>query len=322
MVAAGVAPLSRSLILADDGPGTAMIDAELMNPDAFPPQQPPANARVADYMADASHASREVIRSWKPQRLSYASHPSHKLDVFAAPDSENLRPGLIFFHGGAWIAGYPWWSSYMAPGVRAAGGVLVTPTYRLAPDHRFPCQLQDVATAIGWVWKNARQFGIDPDRLVISGHSAGGHLAALACLHPQALQDAGVPAGVVKACLPISSSFNLHYPDAPAGSGEERVYKYLLADPKDDHAASPINYLSEHVPPFYIVHGENDFARISRTSRDMAAAMKRNNQPVTIEEWDGLDHFDTHLALRDPQHRWYATLRDVFAATKPEESLC
>ena len=202
------------------------------------------------------------------------------------------------------------------------GGILVVPTYRLAPDHRFPCQLQDVAAAIGWVWKNAQQFGIDPDRLVIGGHSAGGHLAALACLQPRALQDAGVPSAVVKACMPMSASFNLHYPDALAGSGEERVYKYLLADPKDDHAASPINYLSERMPPFYIVHGENDFARISGTSRDMAATMKRGNQPVTIEEWAGLDHFDTYLALRDPQHRWYAMLRDVFAATKLEESSC
>lgn len=295
-----------------------MIDAELMNPEAFPPQQPPANQRVADYVADASAASREVIRKWRPQRHSYGPHPSHALDIF--PEAEtagSLRPALIFFHGGAWIAGYPWWSSYMAPGVRQAGGILVTPTYRLAPEEKFPRQLEDVAAAIAWVFRNAPRFGIDPDRLVIGGHSAGGHLAALTCLHPTALPEAGVPHEAVKACMPLSSSFNLHCPDAPPGSGEERVYRFLLADRDDDRVASPINYLSGAIPPFHIVYGEHDLDRIIRTSREMAAALRSRNRSVCIEEWSGHDHFDTHLALRDPQHRWYARLRDVFAATVP-----
>ncbi len=295
-----------------------MLDVEFMNPDAFPPQEPPAVQRVADYAADASAASREVMKRWQPQRRAYGPHRSNVLDVFSEADTGALRPALIFFHGGAWVAGYPWWSSYMAPGVRQAGGILVTPTYRLAPEEKFPRQLQDVAAAIAWVFRNAAEFGIDPDRIVIGGHSAGGHLAALTCLHPTALPDAGVPHGAVKACMPLSSSFNLHYPDAAPGSGEERVYKFLLADRADDYAASPINYLSGSIPPFHIVHGERDFERIIRTSRDMAAAIQERHRPVCIEEWSGLDHFDTHLALRDPQHPWFARLRHVFAATTPE----
>ena len=299
-----------------------MHDVEFMNPDAFPPQPPPANQRVANYAADASAASRQVIQEWRPQRLAYGPDPSNVLDIFSETSTKTLRPALIFFHGGAWMAGYPWWSSYMAPGVRQAGGILVAPTYRLAPKQKFPRQLEDVAAAIAWVFRNAAQFGIDPDRLVIGGHSAGGHLAALACLHPTALPDAGVPHGIVKACMALSSSFNLHYPDAAPGSGEERVYKFLLADRADDHAASPINYLSDRIPPFHIVHGERDFERIIRTSRDMAAAIHARNQPICIEEWSGLDHFDTHLALRDPQHPWYARLHNVFATTTPEQALC
>ena len=299
-----------------------IIDAEFMNPDSFPPQPPPASQRVADYAADASAASRELIRQWQPQRRAYGPHLGNVLDIFPEADTESLRPALIFFHGGAWMAGYPWWSSYMAPGVRAAGGVLVTPTYRLAPEQKFPRQLEDVAASIAWVWRNATEFGIDRDRIVVGGHSAGGHLAALACLHPDALPKAGVSHDAVKACMPLSASFNLHYPDAAPGSGEERVYKFLLADRADDHAASPINYLSGRIPPFHIVHGESDFERIIRTSRDMAAAIAQRGRPVSIEEWSGLDHFDTHLALRDPQHPWFARLRNVFAAITPEQAKC
>jgi acetyl esterase/lipase len=296
-----------------------MIDVELMNPAAFPPQQPPADRRVADYVADVSAASRQVIREWPPQRRAYGPHASHVLDIFAEADTVGRRPALIFFHGGAWIAGYPWWSSYMASGVRRAGGILVTPTYRLAPEEKFPRQLEDVAAAIAWVFRNAALFGIDADRLVIGGHSAGGHLAALACLHPTALPEAGVSHEVVKACMPVSSSFNLHWPNAAPGSGEERIYKFLLAERSDDLVASPINHLSGRIPPFHIVYGEHDFERIVRTSRDMAAAIRSRHRPTSIQEWRGLDHFDTHLALRDPQHPWYARLRDVFAATAPSK---
>jgi acetyl esterase/lipase len=299
-----------------------MIDVELMNPAAFPPQQPPADRRVADYVADASAASRQVIRKWPPQRCAYGPNASHVLDIFAEADTASRRPALIFFHGGAWIAGYPWWSSYMAPGVRRASGILVTPTYRLAPKEKFPRQLEDVAAAIAWIFRNAARFAIDPDRIVIGGHSAGGHLAALVCLHPTALPEAGVPHGVVKACMPVSSSFNLHWPNAAPGSGEERVYKFLLAERSDDLVASPINHLSGHIPPFHIAYGEHDFERIIRTSRDMAAAIRSRHRPISVEAWRGLDHFDTHLALRDPQHPWYTRLRDVFAATAPEQAAC
>jgi arylformamidase len=131
-----------------------------------------------------------------------------------------------------------------------------------------------------------------------------------------------VPQGTVKACMPLSCSFNLHYPDAAPGSGEERVYKFLLKEAADDHAASPINYLSGPIPPFHIVHGGNDFERIIRTSREMVAAVGRRNRPVSLEEWSGLDHFDTHLALRDPRHPWYAKLRDIFAAITSEQAEC
>lgn len=299
-----------------------MIDVELMNPAAFPPQPPPAERRVADYIAEASAASRETMRRWRPQRRSYGLHRSQVLDIFSGESAAAPRPALIFFHGGAWIAGYPWWSSYMAPGVREASGILVTPTYRLAPDAKFPAQLEDVAAAIAWVFRNAAQFGIDPDRLVVGGHSAGGHLAALTCLHPSALPQAGVPHETVTACMPVSSSFNLHCPDAAPGSGEERVYRFLLAHRADDRLASPINYLSGAIPPFHIVYGERDFARIVRTSLEMAAAVRSRNSPISIEEWRGHDHFDTHLALRDPQHPWYARLRDMFAATAPEQAAC
>jgi acetyl esterase/lipase len=201
----------------------------------------------------------------------------------------------------------------MAPGVLQAGGVLVAPTYRLGPEHRFPAQLHDVAAAIAWVWTNAERLGVDRERIVVGGHSAGGHLSALATLHADALGGAGASGRIVKGCLPVSASFNLHHPNAAPGSGEGRVYKSLLARPEDDLVASPVNHLDRGAPPFHIVYGERDYAWVRRTGREMVEAMRRRRYGVHVEEWVGADHFETHLALRDPRHPWYETLRKAFA---------
>jgi acetyl esterase/lipase len=222
----------------------------------------------------------------------------------------------VFLHGGAWSSGYPWWTSFMAPGVRAAGGVLVAPTHRMGPEHRFPAQMHDAAAAIAWVWANAERIGVDRDRIVVGGHSSGGHLAALAALHPDALGGAGVSGSIVKACLPVSSSYDLRNPDAEPGSLKARLSAMLLARPGDGRAASPVIHLERGGPSFHIVYGENDFRWIKQTSGEMAEAMRRHRQCVQLEAWAGADHFATHLALKDPQHPWYDTLRRVFAGAR------
>jgi acetyl esterase/lipase len=201
----------------------------------------------------------------------------------------------------------------MAPGVHAAGGVLVTPTHRLGPEHRFPAQMHDAAAAVAWVWTNAVRIGVDRNRIVIGGHSSGGHLAALAALHPDALGGAGLSGSIVKACLPVSSSYNLRNPDAEPRSLKARLSAMLLAQPGDGRAASPIDHLGRGAPSFYIVYGEHDLAWIKQSSAEMAEAMRRRRQCVQIEAWAGADHFATHLALKDPQHPWYDTLRKAFA---------
>lgn len=287
---------------------------DLMNPQDFPSQPLPTSERVSAYSEEVNARGAALLQDWRPTRSCYGEDVSHKLDVFRRGFTEERRPALVFFHGGAWCSGYLWWSSFMAAGVADAGGILIAPTYRLGPRHRMPTQLLDVAAAIAWVWRNADDIGVDRSRIVVGGHSAGGHLSALAALHPTALLDAGMPEDAIRACFAISSSFNLHYPDAQPGSGEERVYRVLLARAEDAHAASPVNHVSAKAPFFHIVYGQRDFDRISRTSRNMAEILSNNGGNVEIEEWPGMDHFDTHLTLGDPAHAWYGALRRAFAA--------
>lgn len=280
-------------------------------PQLLAQQSLPGSAGAADYALKATAASLEVVRSGiVPYRMSYGPDPAHMLDVFVPNGGGKDLQVLLFFHGGAWTAGYPWWCGFMAPGVLRLPAIFVTPSYRLAPNHRFPAGLEDVRHAIAWTRDNIRAFGGNPDNVVVGGHSAGGHLASLGVL------TQSQPGGVV-GCMPISSSFDLQYGPYLPGSGEERVYRYVLASSGDDSSASPINFVDGARVPFVIALADSDFPRVTRSSRAFCAALKAADCPYRLLELPASDHFTAHLALTDPQHPWYlevATLSKVQGA--------
>jgi len=277
----------------------------VITPQDFPSQLPPSTPAAAKYGEDVTAATRNLLESRSPpERVAYGPDPSQKLDVYA---NKGKRPVLLFFHGGAWIYGYLWWCGFMARGVEKQGGLLVVGTYRLAPGHRFPAQLEDAKAALGWVHKNIARYGGDPERIVVGGHSAGGHLAALACLEH-------LPPAGVRACFPLCAPLDIHYPDCTPGSGEERVYKYLLPLREDDIAASPVTYAERARIPFHLEYGEKDFERIVRANVKFDGLMKKFKKAHTVRVVAGADHFSTHLGLRNPAAPWYADLARAWHA--------
>jgi acetyl esterase/lipase len=185
------------------------------------------------------------------------------------------------------------------------GAVLVAGSYRLAPRCRWPAQFEDVRDALRFVGRSAESFGGDAQRIVIGGHSAGGHLASLVALKQERPSLVG--------CVPVSSSFDLQYGDVPIESDAGRVYRYLFSDRQQDREASPINFVSQAAPPFHIFWGERDFERVRKSSEHMAAALRVNDIAVSHRILHGGSHFDTHLALSNAADPWYERLRDLFA---------
>ncbi|CAH1655088.1 putative Arylformamidase [Hyphomicrobiales bacterium] len=276
-----------------------------VTPEDFLPQTVLGSGGAIEYARAATAASLDAVRFHGPPiRVCYGPDPANVLDIFAEEGQKDL-PVLVFFHGGAWTAGYLWWSGFMAPAIQRLPAILVAPTYRLAPGSRFPAPLADVERALEWVRANIGQFGGDPNRLVIGGHSAGAHLASLCALsRPEAMSG-------VLACLPLSASFDLRYPNPAPGSGEERVYKYLLNHSQDDTAASPICFAQNAAIPFHIIIGELDFDRVKRTSMEFYDLMTSMQKLCTLTSLEGYNHFDVHLALRDPLHTWYKKIERI-----------
>lgn len=262
---------------------------------------PSANPAVQDYIGTIE---RHGAAGPEPSlQLAYGPDRCQRLDVYAPPGAHNL-PVLLFFHGGAWINGHLGWLRFMAEPVLQAGAIFVAGTYRLAPRCKWPAAIEDARAAVRYVSEHAAEWGGDPERLVIGGHSAGGQLTSLV-----ALGDDPPP---LAACFPVSCPFSLEHGDVPLESEPGRVYKYLFDPREQDRDASPIHLAERATIPFHIIWGDRDLDYVIRTSHDMVERLQRHGSPVTWEGLPDASHFDAHTMLGDAANPWYARLKEAF----------
>jgi pectinesterase len=184
------------------------------------------------------------------------------VDVIRPVDTGVISPAVIYVHGGGWAAG----SKSDTPNelLASRGFATFSVSYRLSDEASFPAAIHDVKAAIRWVRANAADLRIDPERIGIWGHSAGGHLASLAAVTgdlPELEGDGGNPefSSSVQAAVPLSGP---SWFPAESMHGDAAVAKLLGAHQTEapDLAAfaSPAGHVSAGSPPFLIVHGEAD----------------------------------------------------------------
>ena len=271
-----------------------------------PMQMPAANAYAAAALA-RSRAAASQCRTVLD--LSYGHDRKHRLDLYLPRARVTGAPVLIFLHGGSWTHGYKEWMGLMAPALVDLPAIFIAANYRLAPAHPFPAQLEDTLAILAWTAAEIEPYGGDRARVFLGGHSAGGHLAALATLRRELWPSHGVAEGAVRACLPVSTTFDYRGNPEDAGS--------FLARPEDAGPASPIAYVEGNRVPFLIAYGSGDFERAKRTSRAMGAALTRTGCRATEMEIAGADHFQMSLGSGDREHPWTRAVRAWLAAGEP-----
>ncbi len=163
------------------------------------------SARILERWAQASALARE--RSDCVLDVPYGDAPSETLDLFRTRAPE--APVFVFIHGGWWRALDKRDYSFVAPALADAGALVVMPNYALCPAVSIDAIALQLTRALAWVWRHARAHGGDPRRIVVGGHSAGGHLAAmlLGCRWPQVAAD--LPANLLRAAISVSGLFEL-----------------------------------------------------------------------------------------------------------------
>ena len=264
-----------------------------MSPDQYPAQEP-FTAIGAKYHDEVLRRGRDV----QGIEIAYGADPYQAISVVPA-DKPN-GDVFIALHGGGWTNGYKEWMLFMAPALNAQGVTFVSAGYRLAPQHVFPAGYHDVLDAVAAVHGEIAQYGGRPDRIYIGGHSAGGHLAALAALHNDWMKPRGLPADVIRGALPISGSYNVG-----EGSGFSMRPRFLGApDSGAEITASPIHHLRSDAPPFFVAWGEKDFPHLCKQAEEFVAALRAAGVEAERMVLPGCNHATASYETADPQGQW------------------
>ncbi|MCC7156452.1 MAG: alpha/beta hydrolase fold domain-containing protein [Bryobacterales bacterium] len=191
----------------------------------------------------------------------------HRLDIYR-PSSPGARPVLFFIHGGAWKSGDRKLYPPLANRFAKEGYVVVLPSYRLSPKHKHPAQLEDVAAALAWTFKNIAQYGGNPQRIYVSGQSAGGHLAASLGLNPQWLAPYGIKPADIRGVLALSGVYDL------TGALQVQAPNVFGEQPEILRQASPIEYAGAGAPPFLITYCQWDYAFLPQQAEALHRKLK------------------------------------------------
>ncbi|KQP28917.1 alpha/beta hydrolase [Methylobacterium sp. Leaf469] len=224
------------------------------------------------------------------RNASFGPNPRQRLDVFTPVAGTGGAPVLVFFYGGSWKNGTKEDYAFVGQALAAQGFVTVLPDYRLYPEVRFPDFLDDGAAAIAWVRDNIAQYGGDPRRIVLAGHSAGAYNAVMLGLDPRYLRRAGVDPKIVRAVAGLSGPYDFLPLDA--GTATE-----VFGEARDKAATQPVTFAGPHSPPAYLATGDGDTTVRPSNTRNLAARLREARVPVQERVYAGLDHSDTLLAL-------------------------
>ncbi|WP_160174182.1 alpha/beta hydrolase [Sphingopyxis sp. MWB1] len=188
-----------------------------------------------------------------------------RLDVYEPPSGASRpAPVLVHFHGGGWARGQrpESWTGFR-PYLNAGMG-LVTVQYRLAGQARAPAAVQDARCALKWVADHAERFGFDPARIIVTGTSAGGHLAAMAAYLPP---DNDIDSAECRGAPRAAALIDFYGPTnltqwRPAAAGRHPTIARWIGEGADaarlERHMSPLHWLSSDAPPTFIVHGDAD----------------------------------------------------------------
>lgn len=247
------------------------------------------------------------------RNIAYGDHGKRSmLDVFVPEEAPQGAPVLLQVHGGGWTIGEK--EQQGQPLIRhmaAKGWVCVAINYRLSPRSDWPAHVVDVKQAIAWIKANIADFGGDPDYVVITGGSAGGHLTALAALTPNApefqpgFEDVDTS---VQAAIPFYGVYDFAGSTGLRGTLmmrdhflAPRILKTTWAEhPEVFEAASPILRITPDAPDFFVLHGECDTlvpADQARAFVDKLRSVSRKS--VVYAELPGAQHaFDIFHSIR------------------------
>ena len=249
-------------------------------------------ARLGDYTVESD--------------ISYGPQALNKLDLYR-PD-EKAKGIIIFFYGGCWGAcqTYPKTKyRFVAETLINLGYAVVIPDYRLYPDVKFLDIMLDAKLAFKWVTDNIQEFDLEAESLILMGHSAGAHIAAMLAANEAYLGENLYPqlTGFIGLAGPYDFLF-------------DQPYQYELFSELEYHATQPSTFVDGTEVPMLLLHGDGDKQVFLRNIINMRRAIEENNGNVVSKIYEDVNHAKIIAALSIPLRGRYLVVDDVSAFLK------
>ncbi|WP_127129413.1 alpha/beta hydrolase [Georgenia sp. SYP-B2076] len=222
--------------------------------------------------------------------VPYGPTLAERLDVFPG---EPGGPVVVFIHGGYWRLNTRKNFSFMARGLVGRGATMVIPSYALCPTVSLDEIVRQQRAAVAWTYQHAAELGADPERLIVSGHSAGGHATAV-LLDTDWAGQYGLPENTVRGGCAISGVFDI------------RPLRHSFLQPSlqltEDQVMrlSPMLNLPTAAPPLLVTHGGRQTDEFDRQSKDFLEAWRGAGLDGDYYLQPDRNHFDELFAFMDP----------------------
>ena len=214
----------------------------------------------------------------KSSEVSTSDNP--KLNVFVPRKSiVDKVPVLIFIHGGNWNSGRKGIYDLLGRNFASKGIITVIPGYTLSPNANYDLMAEQLAEAIKWVKNNIDKYGGDPNQIFVSGHSAGGHLGALAVMNPKYNIDPKSISGII---LNDAAGLDMnYYLEENPPTEKDNYLATWTSNPEKWKEASPIYFLNKNTPPFLIYVGDKTYNSIKVANSRFLSALNQFQPNVT-----------------------------------------
>ncbi|MBC2651592.1 alpha/beta hydrolase [Novosphingobium flavum] len=236
---------------------------------------------------------------------AYAPGRRGMIDVYAPRGASGgpARPIIVFLYGGSWRSGTKDGYGFVGRAFAARGFVVAIPDYRLVPEVRYPAFVEDGAAAVRWVRAHAGEWGGDPSRIVLVGHSAGAYNAAMLAYDPRWL---GPDRSAIRGFAGLAGPYDFDPFDGPIAAAAFQG----AAEARD---TQPVTHVAPGAPPALLATGDKDTTVRPANSESLAARLTQVGTPASLRRYPRVGHVGILTAIAKPWRDRAPVVDDVAA---------